>query len=104
MKVSRQNFCTTCHSSFLVVVGVFQTVWRAVIRLLFAESMKPEEIIRRMQAHYGYSCSSQSKICKWIERFKQIRSSLCDNEKSDSASISTTEGPRRRDGDLRPIN
>ena len=58
---------------------------RAVIRFLFAE------IIRRMQAQYGDSCLSRSKIYEWIERFKQGRTSLCDDERSGRPSTSTTE-------------
>jgi hypothetical protein len=35
---------------------------RGVIRFLFAEGVKPVEIIRRMQAQYGDNCLSCSKI------------------------------------------
>jgi hypothetical protein len=35
---------------------------RGVIRFLFAEGVKPVEIIRRMQAQYGDNCLSRSKI------------------------------------------
>ncbi|GFV20810.1 hypothetical protein TNCV_2374891 [Trichonephila clavipes] len=39
---------------------------------LFAEGVKPVEIIRRMKERYNDSCLSRSKIYKRIERFKQI--------------------------------
>jgi hypothetical protein len=35
---------------------------RAVIRFLFAEGIKPVEIILRMQAQSGDNCLSRSKI------------------------------------------
>jgi hypothetical protein len=35
---------------------------RGVIRFLFADGIKPVEIIRRMQAQYGDNCLSSSKI------------------------------------------
>jgi hypothetical protein len=35
---------------------------RGVIRFLFMEGFKPVEIIRRMQAQYGDSCLSHSKV------------------------------------------
>jgi hypothetical protein len=43
---------------------------RGVIRFLFAEGVKPVEIIRRMQAQYGDNCLSHSKIYKWIAYLK----------------------------------
>jgi hypothetical protein len=44
---------------------------RGVIRFLFAEGVKPVEIIRRMQAEYGDNCLSRSKIYEWIDHFKK---------------------------------
>jgi hypothetical protein len=38
-----------------------QEMW-AVIRFLFAEGVKPVEIIHRMQAQYDDNCLSRSKI------------------------------------------
>jgi hypothetical protein len=35
---------------------------QGVIRFLFAEGVKPVETIRQMQAQYGDSCLSRSKI------------------------------------------
>jgi hypothetical protein len=35
---------------------------RGVIRFLFAEGVKPVEIIRRMQAQYGDNCLSRCRI------------------------------------------
>jgi hypothetical protein len=43
---------------------------RGVIRFLFAEGVKPVEIIRRMQAQYGDNCLSRSKIYEWTDYFK----------------------------------
>jgi IS30 family transposase len=39
---------------------------RGVIRFLFAEGVKPVEIIRRMQAQYDDNCLSRSKIYEWL--------------------------------------
>ncbi|GFV53433.1 ankyrin repeat and SAM domain-containing protein 1A [Trichonephila clavipes] len=56
----------------------------------FAESVKPAEIIRCMQAQYGDSCLWRSKIYQWIERFKQGRTSKCFEERLSSPSTSTS--------------
>jgi transposase len=64
---------------------------RGVIRFLFAEGVKPVEIIRRMQAQYGHNCLSRSKIYKWIGHFKKGRTSVCDEERSGRLSTSRTE-------------
>jgi hypothetical protein len=45
-----------------------------VIRFLFAEGVKPVEIICRMQApQYSYNCLSWNKIYEWIDYFKKGR-------------------------------
>ncbi|GFV03711.1 hypothetical protein TNCV_1876591 [Trichonephila clavipes] len=44
-----------------------------------------------MQAQYGDSCLTPSEIYEGIERFKQGRTSLCEDERSGSPSTSTTE-------------
>jgi transposase len=77
---------------------------RGVIRFLFAEGVKPVEIIRRMQAQYGDNYLSRSKIYEWIDHFKKRRASVCDEERSGRSSTSRTEnniqavdlGTRRR--------
>jgi hypothetical protein len=61
-----------------------------VIRL-FAEGVKPAEIIRRMQAQCGDNCLSQSKINEWIDHFKKGRTSVCDEERSGRPTTSRTE-------------
>jgi transposase len=64
---------------------------RGVIRFLFAEGIKPVEIIRRMQAEYGDNCLSRSKIYKWIDHFKSVKSSISDEERSGRPSTSRNE-------------
>jgi hypothetical protein len=64
---------------------------RGVIRFLFAEGVKPVEIIRRMQAQYGDNCLSHSKIHEWTDHFKMGRTSVCDEERSGRLSVSGTE-------------
>jgi transposase len=68
---------------------------RGVIRFLFAEDVKPVEIIRRMQAQYGDNCLSRSKIYEWIDHFKKGRTSVCDEERSGRPSVSGTENNER---------
>jgi transposase len=64
---------------------------RGVIRSLFAEGVKPVEIIRLMQAQYGDNCLSRSKIYEWTDHFKKGRTSVCDEERSGRPSASRTE-------------
>jgi transposase len=61
---------------------------RGVIRFLFAEGVKPVEIIRRMQAEYGDNCLSRSKIYEWTDHFKKGGTSVCDEERSGRPSAS----------------
>jgi hypothetical protein len=64
---------------------------RGVIRFLFAEGVKPVEIICWMHAQYGDSCISCSKIYEWIYHFEKGRTSVCDKERSGKLSASRTE-------------
>jgi hypothetical protein len=64
---------------------------QGMIRFLFAEDVKPVEIIRRMQAQYGDNCSSRSKIYERTDHFKKGRTSVCDEERSGRLSTSRTE-------------
>jgi hypothetical protein len=64
---------------------------RGVIRYLFAEGVKPVEIVRRMQAQYGDNCLSRSKIYELIDHLKKGRTSVCDEESSGRLSTSKTE-------------
>jgi hypothetical protein len=64
---------------------------QVVIPFLFAEGVKPLEIIRRMQAQYSDDCLSRSKIYEWIDHFKKGRTSACDEERSGRLSASRTE-------------
>jgi hypothetical protein len=64
---------------------------RGVIRFLFAEGVKPVEIIRGMQAQYGNNCLSRSKIYEWTDHFKKGRTSVCDEERSGRLSVSRTK-------------
>jgi hypothetical protein len=62
-----------------------------VIRFLFAEGVKPVEIIRRMQAQCGDNCLSRDEIYEWIDHFKKGRTSVCDEERLGRPSTSRTE-------------
>jgi hypothetical protein len=61
---------------------------RGVIRFLFAEGVKPVEIIRRMQAQFGDNCSLRSKIYDWTDHG---RTSVCDEERSGRLSVTRTK-------------
>jgi len=43
---------------------------RAVIELLTAEKVPPNEIHRRMQVVYGDQCVEVSTVRRWVKRFK----------------------------------
>jgi hypothetical protein len=64
---------------------------RGIIPFLFAEGVKPVEIIRRMQAQYGDNCLSRSKIYEWIDYFQKGRTSIYDEDSSGRPSTSRTE-------------
>jgi transposase len=55
---------------------------QGVIRFLFAEGVKPVEIICRMQAQCGGNCLSRSNIYEWLDHFEKGRTSVCDVERS----------------------
>jgi hypothetical protein len=50
----------------------------AIVRFLLAEGVKFAEIHRRMLAQYGARTMHQQKIYKWIECFKEGRTSVTD--------------------------
>jgi hypothetical protein len=49
---------------------------RAIVRFLWAEGVKSVEIHCRMLAQYGARTMHQRKIYKWIEHFKEGRTSV----------------------------
>jgi hypothetical protein len=51
---------------------------RTIVRFLWAEGVKSVELLLRMFAHYGACTMHQRKICEWIERFKEGRTSVMD--------------------------
>ncbi|XP_075217801.1 histone-lysine N-methyltransferase SETMAR-like [Lycorma delicatula] len=63
---------------------------RAVICFLSLEGMKPAKIICRMQQQYGESCLSGSKIYEWIDRFKNGKFSLWNEQCQGRPSTSKT--------------
>ncbi|GFT18293.1 ribosomal protein S6 kinase alpha-3 [Trichonephila clavipes] len=64
---------------------------RTVIRFLYVEGAKPADIIPCMQEQYGDSYLSQNKIYKWIECFKQGKTSY-DDERLGNPLTPTIEG------------
>ena len=61
---------------------------RGVVRFVWAEGVKPEEIHRRVLAQYGQSTVSQRKIYEWVERFKSGRTRVTDEGRSGRPSTS----------------
>lgn len=53
---------------------------RSVIRFLALEGEKASKILERMNAVYGASCMSKSRVYEWFQRFKDGRQSLGDDE------------------------
>jgi hypothetical protein len=53
----------------------------AVIRFLWAEWIKPSEIHRRMLVQYGDKYIGQRKIYEWVERFKNGRTNVIDEDR-----------------------
>jgi len=61
---------------------------RGVVRLLWAEGVKPVEIHHRKLAEYGQSTMSQRKVYEWVERFKSGRTRFTDEGRSGRPSTS----------------
>lgn len=55
---------------------------RSVIRFLLAEGEKPANIYSRMTKVYGESCMNRGNFYKWIEQFKNGRTSVTDEHRS----------------------
>ena len=49
---------------------------RVVMKFLVNEGVKPTDICRRVQAHYGDETLSRSKIFEWCKHFKDGRTSV----------------------------
>ena len=73
---------------------------RAVIRFLAAEGVKPSEVYRRMSAQYGRSCLNQRNVYKWIERFKEGRTSIKDAPRQERPSEVNTPEKQQAVNDL----
>jgi len=64
---------------------------RGVVRVLWAEGVKPVEIHRRMLARYGQSTTSQRKVYEWVESFKSGRTRVTVEGRSGRPSTSRTQ-------------
>jgi hypothetical protein len=64
---------------------------RAVVRFLWAEGVKSAEIHSRMLAQYRARTMHQRQIYKWIEHFKEGRTSVTD-ESRHNARTNTCRG------------
>jgi DNA-binding MltR family transcriptional regulator len=64
---------------------------KAVIRFLWAESLPVAEMHRGISVQYGNSVVSQRMVYEWIERFKNDRTSIKNEEgASRTASLKVT--------------
>jgi hypothetical protein len=63
----------------------------AVIRFLWAEGVPGAEMHRRVLVQYGNSVVSQQMVYKWIERFKNGRTSIKHEEGARCPSASITD-------------
>lgn len=54
---------------------------RSVIRFLLSEGEKPAKIFSRMTLQYGESCMNRGNFYKWVEQFKNGRTSLTDEQR-----------------------
>lgn len=55
---------------------------RAVIRFLLSKGEKPVKIYSRMTKQYGQSCMNHRNFYKWVEKFKDGRTSVTDEHRS----------------------
>jgi hypothetical protein len=53
----------------------------ALVSFLWAEGIKSAEIHRRILAQYGARIVNQRKICEWIDRFEEGRTSVTDESR-----------------------
>jgi transposase len=67
-----------------------EEMW-GMVRFLFAEGVKPVEIIRRMQAEHGDNCLSRSKVYEWVDHFKKGRTSVSNEDRLGRPSTSKAE-------------
>ena len=71
-----------------------------MIRFLAAEGVKPSEVYRRMSAQYRSRCLNQSNVYKWIERFKEGRTSIKDEPRQGRPSEGNTPEKQQAVKDL----
>ena len=64
---------------------------RAVIRFLWSEGVSGAEIHRRLATQYGDSALPRANVYKWMEQFKNGRTSVIHHEGAGRPSTSTTE-------------
>lgn len=65
---------------------------RSVIRFLLAEGEKPVDIYTRISKQYGKSCMNRRNCYKWIEKFKDGRTSVSDEYRCGRpAEVSTSD-------------
>lgn len=64
---------------------------RAVVRFLWAEGLSGAEIHRRLSAVYGSNSLTRGRVYEWIEKFKNGRTSVSDEERSGRPLSSATD-------------
>lgn len=64
---------------------------RAIIFFLWKEGVKSSEIVQRLQAVFGDAAESKSTVYRWIDRFKNGRTTLKDDQRIGRPKTTVTE-------------
>jgi transposase len=73
---------------------------RSVILFLWSEGVSRAEIHRRLLAQYGNSVLPQRSVYEWIEKFKNVRTSVSQEEGAGRPSTATTDDNIERVRDM----
>jgi hypothetical protein len=65
-----------CHKHGQSAFNLHQNRAEGSVPFLWAEGVPGAEMHRRMSVQYGNSVMSQRIVCEWIERFRNVRTSV----------------------------
>ena len=69
---------------------------RSVIRFLWSEGVSGDEIHRRLSAQYGNSVLLKRSVYEWIEKLKNVRTSVTHEERAGRPSTDTSDDNTER--------
>ncbi|GFW89628.1 HTH_48 domain-containing protein [Trichonephila clavipes] len=81
---------------FKVIESPAKCEIRSVILFLTARNMSAADIHHQITEVYGTEAMSDSKVRKWISRFKDGRTNIHEEERSDRLSVIADDGFRLR--------